>query len=382
MVHELSGGEQQRVGIARALANEPFVLLADEPSGNLDERASRGIMELFRVLNAQGMAILMATHDLELVRAYPDIRVLELNEGRLVYDSPPWPLKVAEGLMYTIREALAGIRRAPFLTTLSAAMVALALLVVGLFTVVSYNLHQALIRVEERVEVVVYLRDDVRNEEVQVADEILRAMPEVAGVRYVSKEEALRVAQEELPEFRQVFVGLDVNPLPASLEVELLPGYRTPDAVERVSGATVDFPFVEDVVYGSDWVDRVYLLRSVGAVATTILGTAFAVVAALIIGTAGRIAIFARKDEIQIMRLVGATRGFIRRPFLLEGFLTGLVGGILALGLTYSAYVTGSELIFPLAWIPGRWVLLGILAGGLFGVVSSAFAIRKYLREV
>ncbi len=87
VVHELSGGEQQRVGIARALANEPFVLLADEPSGNLDERASRGIMELFRVLNAQGMAILMATHDLELVRAYPDIRVLELNEGRLVYDS-------------------------------------------------------------------------------------------------------------------------------------------------------------------------------------------------------------------------------------------------------------------------------------------------------
>ncbi len=128
--------------------------------------------------------------------------------------------------------------------------------------------------------------------------------------------------------------------------------------------------------------DRVYLLRSVGAVATTILGTAFAVVAALIIGTAVRIAIFARKDEIQIMRLVGATRGFIRRPFLLEGFLTGLVGGILALGLTYSAYVTGSELIFPLAWIPGRWVLLGILAGGLFGVVASAFAIRKYLREV
>lgn len=86
-VEELSGGERQRVAIARALANEPLVLLADEPTGNLDERASRGILDLFRELNASGMAVLMATHDLELVRAYPDIRLLELSEGSLVFDS-------------------------------------------------------------------------------------------------------------------------------------------------------------------------------------------------------------------------------------------------------------------------------------------------------
>ena len=87
MVHELSGGEQQRVGIARALANEPLVLLADEPTGNLDERASRGIMELFREFGARGMTVLMATHDLDLIRRHPRVRVLELNEGRLAYDS-------------------------------------------------------------------------------------------------------------------------------------------------------------------------------------------------------------------------------------------------------------------------------------------------------
>jgi cell division transport system ATP-binding protein len=86
-VEELSGGEQQRVAIARALANEPQVLLADEPTGNLDERASRGILDLFRELNASGMAILMATHDLELVRTHPAIRLLELSEGRLAFDS-------------------------------------------------------------------------------------------------------------------------------------------------------------------------------------------------------------------------------------------------------------------------------------------------------
>jgi len=86
-VNELSGGEQQRVAIARALANDPFVLLADEPTGNLDDRATRGIMDLFWEINASGMAVLMATHDLELVRRYAHARVLELDGGQLVYDS-------------------------------------------------------------------------------------------------------------------------------------------------------------------------------------------------------------------------------------------------------------------------------------------------------
>lgn len=87
LVHELSGGEQQRVAIARALANSPYVLLADEPTGNLDDRATRGVMDLFWDINAKGMAVLMATHDLELVRRYPHARVFELDQGRLVYDS-------------------------------------------------------------------------------------------------------------------------------------------------------------------------------------------------------------------------------------------------------------------------------------------------------
>ncbi len=88
---ELSGGEQQRVAIARALATEPLVVLADEPTGNLDERATSGVFDLFRRINAAGTAVLMATHDAELIRRHSDIRVLELDGGKLVYDSQPAP---------------------------------------------------------------------------------------------------------------------------------------------------------------------------------------------------------------------------------------------------------------------------------------------------
>ncbi len=88
---ELSGGEQQRVAVARALAHDPLLLLADEPTGNLDERATWGIFDLFRSINAAGPAVLLATHDLELVRRNAGVRVLELDHGRLVYDSAAVP---------------------------------------------------------------------------------------------------------------------------------------------------------------------------------------------------------------------------------------------------------------------------------------------------
>ena len=84
---ELSGGEQQRVAIARALATEPLVLLADEPTGNLDDRASSGVFELFRRINASGTTMVMATHDAELIRRNPDVRVIELENGAVVFDS-------------------------------------------------------------------------------------------------------------------------------------------------------------------------------------------------------------------------------------------------------------------------------------------------------
>ena len=284
--------------------------------------------------------------------------------------------------MYAMREALAAFRRAPVLTGLSSGMVGLALFVVGLFSLSTYNLQIALSAIEERVEVVVYLREDARQSEIDHLLGELAAFEEVSQVNYVSKRDALERAQRDLPEFGQLFIESEVNPLPQSLEVELRPGNRTPDVVEQVASSARNYPFVEDALYGEEWVDRLFALRRIGFASTAVLGLAFAMVAALIIGTALRIAIFARRDEIYIMRLVGARNGFIRRPFLLEGALAGLVGAVLAAALTYSTYRMVYAYLFEVAWIPGSWVGIGLLAGALFGACSSAVAIRRHLREV
>ncbi|HUH11844.1 MAG TPA: ABC transporter permease [Longimicrobiales bacterium] len=284
--------------------------------------------------------------------------------------------------MYTIREALAAFRRAPLLTGLSAAMIALSIFVVGLFGVAAHNVRLVLDRVESRVEVVAYLRDDAAAASVNVARQDLSRLPEVREVLYISREQALADAREELPDFQAIFADLDVNPLPASFEIRLHPGRQDPATVQRVADAVGAYPFVEDVRFGREWLDKVFVLRRVAAAATAVLGFTFAAVAALIIGAAVRIAIFARRDEIAIMRLVGATDGFIRRPFVLEGLLTGALGAALALAGTWAIYRVLSDSIFRLEWLPPEWVLAGLGLGVVLGVLASTAAVHRYLRDV
>ncbi|MEZ4417855.1 MAG: permease-like cell division protein FtsX [Gemmatimonadota bacterium] len=283
---------------------------------------------------------------------------------------------------YALREALAAFRRAPLLTGLSAAMVGMALFVVGIFSLVAFNLREALVGLEERVQIVAYLRDDARALDVTLSQDQLRRRPEVDEVRLVTKDQALARARADLPEFGDAFVGLEENPLPASLEIRLKEAFRTEDAIEEIAHEAALYPFVEDVQFGQEWVERLFLLRRIAGFTTLFLGAAFALVAALIIGTAIRIAIFARRDEISIMRLVGATNGFVARPFLLEGAITGLLGGAVALILTVVTHRSIQGFLFELAFIPGSWIVIGLLAGTFFGMASSALALRRYLREV
>lgn len=285
-------------------------------------------------------------------------------------------------MTYAIREAAAAFRRAPLLTGLSAGMIALSLFVVGLFGLVAHNVRLVIQDVESRVEVVAYLRDDGEPGAVELATRQIREYSEVSAVRYVSREEALAIAREELGELSSVFGSIDTNPLPASLEVSLHPGQESAAAVRAVAARIQLFPFVEDVQYGADWLDKIFVLRRVAGAATLVLGFGFAAVAALIIGAAIRMAIFARRDEIIIMRLVGATDSFVRRPFILEGMITGLAGALLALGGTWLVYRLLSGAVFELEWLPTEWLAAGLLIGSVVGLLSSMIAVRRHLQEI
>lgn len=283
---------------------------------------------------------------------------------------------------YALREALTAFRRTPLLTLLSVVAIGFSLFVVGLFGLAAFNIRRAIEQVEERVEVVGYLRDDATDAQLRLAQAEIRALPEVLDVRFVSKTEALATAMQEIKEFREVAADLENNPLPASLQIRLKPASREPAAVERVAKHLTAYPFMEDVQYGRDWLGKIFMIRQILGAAATVIGGAFALVAAIVIATAIRIAVFARREEIAIMRLVGATDGFVRRPFLLEGLISGILGGLLSAALTYAAYRILDRTIFAMEWLPGEWILAVIAVGTVFGFLSSAVAVKRHLRAV
>ncbi|HET7233213.1 MAG TPA: permease-like cell division protein FtsX [Longimicrobium sp.] len=283
---------------------------------------------------------------------------------------------------YALREALSAFRRSPLLAFLSIIAIGFSLFVIGLFGLTAWNIGRAIEKVEEKVEIVAYLDDATTPSQLELAQQEVRGLPAVLELRYVTKFDALASAREEMPEFQDVFSDLDNNPLPASLEIRMKPGSRTPDAVKRVAERLRAYPFVEDVRYGREWLDKIYQIRRLAGGAATMIGAAFALVAAIIIATAVRIAVFARREEISIMRLVGATDGFVQRPFLLEGVMTGLMGGALAALLTWGSYRVLSATMFRIEMIPGQWMVVVVVVGTVFGFLSSMVAVRRHLEAV
>ncbi|MDB4872233.1 MAG: Cell division protein FtsX [Gemmatimonadales bacterium] len=281
--------------------------------------------------------------------------------------------------MRSVREALTASRRAPLLSILGVVTIAFSLFAFGLFGLVAINIRKALEQVEERVEVRAFLDDSTEIESVAAAMKDIGEFPEVARVVYVSREQALDRARKEMGEFADVF---EAGVLPASIEVYLKSGMRDPTTVKAVADRVRTYHFVDDVRYGEEWVAKLYRLRNIATVAGVALGIAFAAVAIIIIGATIRMTVLARAKEISIMRLVGATDMFIRLPFLIDGLVKGVLGGLLALVFVWVANRVVNEYFIQTIFFNREMIFLGVVGGAFMGVLGSLVSVGRHLRRV
>lgn len=277
------------------------------------------------------------------------------------------------------REAMRAFDRAPMLSALSVTTIAFSLFAFGLFGLVALNLRQALQQVEDRVEVRGFVAAGTPAEASSAAVDDVGLFPEVAQVRLVTETQALERARRELREFTDVF---EEGLLPASIEVRLKPGFRDPETVARVAKRLENYDFIDDVRYGEEWVRNLYRLRNIATGAGLALGITFALVAIIIIGSTIRMAVLARSREIAIMRLVGATDGFIRLPFLIEGAIKGTLGGLLALVLTWIAVQVAGRFVMQIQYFDLPLAIAGIVAGAGIGLLGSSLSVGRHLRKV
>jgi len=257
--------------------------------------------------------------------------------------------------------------------------IAFSLFAFGLFGLVAINIRKALEQVEERVEVRAFISDSTDIEQVAAAMKDIGEFPEVLRVDYVSQDQALVRARKEMGEFADVF---EAGVLPASIEVHLRSGMRDPTTVKSVADRIATYHFVDDVRYGEEWVEKLYRLRNIATVAGIALGVAFAAVAVIIIGATIRMTVLARAKEISIMRLVGATDMFIRLPFLIDGLVKGVLGGLLALVFVWIANRVVNEYFIQTIFFDRQMIFVGVVGGAFMGVLGSLVSVGRHLRRV
>jgi cell division transport system permease protein len=286
---------------------------------------------------------------------------------------------------YAVTEAWVSLKRSGRSALVSIGTIAIAFLTLAGFLLVSVNVQRALDRWLEAAEMSVYLLDTASDDERAALEQFLKAQPSVAAVEYVSKERALERFRADFPELRDVAEGVGENPFPSALEVRLHSENAGDAAADRLSQDLGGRPGVADVRY-----DRAWLARLIGLVTTArfaaglvaailMLGAAFTVAAVV------RLSLYARRDELEIMQLVGAPFSYIRGPAIVEGLLLGGIGAavaLVAIGMLYStmagwigpnlAGLTGAAALRFLGPLEFAIILLGgVGVGAAAGTVAS-----------
>ncbi len=293
-------------------------------------------------------------------------------------------------LLRTIGRGLSSARRNPLIQMVAVGTIALSLVLVGVVALVAQNVGRLAQSWGGDVQMTVYLEDGATPERGQQIAAALGKLPGVEHVRTIEPREAYQRMRRSLGGRAALLDGVEETFMPASIEVALRPGVadviRAHPAFERLRHA----PGVEDVELMSDWVTKLRtvekLLRDAG------LAAGFLVLCAClyIVGSTIRLGVFARKDEIEILKLVGATPGFVKGPFLVEGALQGALGTGLAVSLLYALYLlaqprvesalSGLLAAVPLSFFAPLQIAAAVAAGALLGMMGSAIALGRYVK--
>lgn len=288
-------------------------------------------------------------------------------------------------VQYSFDEAVSSLWRGRTSGVLSTATIAVALFVLGAFLVLTSNLERLGEEWSRAAEMSVYLADDATPEAQRMVEGLLAPGPVIVSYQFISKAEALRRFKQTFSDLANAAETLGGNPIPASYEVRLQAGQDSQETIGQLAGRLRETPGVIDVRYDREWLDRlqsaVNVLQGVGLV----LGGFLVIAAALTVANVVRLALYARRDEIEIMQLVGAPTAYIRGPFVMEGLLQGGIGAAAALAVLAAAFlVMRGRYLMPLAtalnlssvrFLSLELCLLllvgGMLVGCLGGLVAS-----------
>lgn len=290
-------------------------------------------------------------------------------------------------LKYFVNEATESLLRSWRAAMLAILTIAAGLFVLGFFLMVNSNLQRVVGRWSEAAEMSVFLKEDVTKEQLQALDAVVAQSGLAVERKHMTKKDAVARFREDFPDLAGAADRLERNPFPASLEVRLAPGARDQAAnVDALASRLTAMPGVADVRYDRRWLSRlgsaVRFLRTVGLVIVALL----AIAAALTVANVVRLAAYARRDEIEIMQLVGAPFAFIRGPFIAEGILQGGVGALVAIVSLWVVFMLGKGWygrmaleglgLTSLAFLP-LGAVVALLAGGmLLGCVGGLIVAR------
>jgi cell division transport system permease protein len=287
---------------------------------------------------------------------------------------------------YALRQGWASLRRGGGATLLAVAAIALAMIVLGALLLVTSNAERVLAEWTAAAEFSIYLRDDATSEQRGAIEAMLDRSGVAAGREFVSKAEALARFRREFSELASLTTDLGDNPFPASLEVRVDEGARQDGRTETVVRRIAALPGVADIRYDREWLARfsasLQRIRGAGLALVTLMSLA----AALTVAAVVRLGLYARRDEIEIMELVGSPLSFIRGPFVAEGVMQGGAGALLALLLLWAGFAVsraswGSELLALLngasiEFLPARFCAYLVAGGMLVGSVGGFAAAR------